>query len=111
MRVLKFGGTSVGSPAAIGKIIEILKDSGHRDTAAVVVSAFSGVTDGLIGIAGEAVSGDWQNRVKDLRKRHLDMLEYFVKADELETAARLDELIRELSRILDGVAMLGELSP
>ncbi|MDR0997718.1 MAG: bifunctional aspartate kinase/homoserine dehydrogenase I, partial [Treponema sp.] len=39
------------------------------------------------------------------------MLEYFVKADELETAARLDELIRELSRILDGVAMLGELSP
>jgi aspartokinase/homoserine dehydrogenase 1 len=113
MRVLKFGGTSVGSPAAIGKIIEILKDSGHRDTAAVVVSAFSGVTDSLIGMAGEAVSGvaDWQNRVQDLRKRHLDALEYFVRADELKTAAGLDGLIRELSRVLDGVAMLGELSP
>jgi aspartokinase/homoserine dehydrogenase 1 len=114
MRVLKFGGTSVGSPAAIEKIIEILKDKDHKDTAAVVVSAFSGVTDGLIGIAREAVpgSGDWQGRVKDLRKRHLDVLDHFVKGDERKAvAAGLDGLVRELSRVLDGIAMLGELSP
>jgi aspartokinase/homoserine dehydrogenase 1 len=114
MRVLKFGGTSVGSPAAIEKIIEILKDQDHKDTAAVVVSAFSGVTDSLIGIAGEALpgGGDWQGRVKDLRKRHLDVLDHFAKGDERKAAAaELDGLIRELSRVLDGITMLGELSP
>jgi aspartokinase/homoserine dehydrogenase 1 len=80
----------------------------------VVVSAFSGVTDGLIGIAGEAVAGgkDWQGRVKDLRKRHLDVLGHFVRGEERKTAAAvLDGLVRELSRILDGVTILGELSP
>jgi aspartokinase/homoserine dehydrogenase 1 len=113
MRILKFGGTSVGTPAAIEKIIEILKDQDHKDTAAAVVSAFSGVTDSLIGIAGEAASGngDWQGRVKDLRKRHLDVLDHFVKGDERKAAAAgLDGPVRELSRILDGIAMLGELS-
>ncbi|MDR1636348.1 MAG: bifunctional aspartate kinase/homoserine dehydrogenase I [Treponema sp.] len=114
MRVLKFGGTSVGSPAGVEKIIEILKDKEHKDTAVVVVSAFSGVTDSLIGIAKDAApgGGDRQGRVKDLRKRHLDVLDHFVKGDERKAAAAgLDGFIRELSRVLDGVAMLGELSP
>ncbi|MDR1617695.1 MAG: hypothetical protein LBS06_01450, partial [Treponema sp.] len=55
MLVLKFGGTSVGSTGATGKIIEILKDGEHAGrTGVVVVSAFSGVTDGLIDIATKA---------------------------------------------------------
>ncbi|MDR1319696.1 MAG: aspartate kinase, partial [Treponema sp.] len=59
MFVLKFGGTSVGNPEAISRIIEILKDKEHAGkTAAVVVSAFSGLTDQLIDIARGALAQD-----------------------------------------------------
>ena len=59
MLVLKFGGTSVGSPEGIEKIIGILKDGEHRErTGVVIVSALSGVTDSLIQAGRMAVSGD-----------------------------------------------------
>ncbi len=45
MKVLKFGGTSVGSPEAVHALVTIAKDSGER---VFVVSAFSGITDSLL---------------------------------------------------------------
>ncbi|MDR0670179.1 MAG: bifunctional aspartate kinase/homoserine dehydrogenase I [Treponema sp.] len=136
MLVLKFGGSSVGSPAAVENIITILNDTDHRGkVAAVVVSAFSGITDALItaarlaaglsvGLSGSeapnsgasgcstANSRAWEALVGDLRKRHRDMAAYFLDGEALETArAELDGTLEELIRILKGIEILGELSP
>jgi aspartokinase len=56
MRILKFGGSSVGTPARISNVIDIL--AGYRDKKikfGVVFSAFQGVTDKLIEVSQKAV--------------------------------------------------------
>src|SRR3982751_3044089 len=75
MVVQKFGGTSVADPAAIRRLIEIVRTARTRDGRgpAVVVSAMSGVTDALLAIASAAGAGhtdDALDRVEQLRERH-----------------------------------------
>jgi aspartokinase/homoserine dehydrogenase 1 len=114
MLVLKFGGTSVASPAAVGNIIGILTDHTHRGkVSALVVSALSGVTDGLIEIA--RLARDREARYTDalsaLRERHSGLAAAFLDGDALsETIEYMEETWRELDRVLDGVSALGELS-
>jgi len=48
MRVLKFGGTSVGSPDNIHKVIAVIAKQAQKEQIAVVVSAISGITNQLI---------------------------------------------------------------
>ncbi|MDR2434074.1 MAG: bifunctional aspartate kinase/homoserine dehydrogenase I [Treponema sp.] len=114
MIVLKFGGSSVGSPQAIERIIAILKDRDHAGkTPAVVVSAFSGVTDALIDTARRAAAGDcsYTNMVRELEKRHKSAAAAFLKGEERKEAVKaIQNSLSELDRILDGVALLGELS-
>ncbi|AEF83306.1 bifunctional aspartate kinase/homoserine dehydrogenase I [Leadbettera azotonutricia] len=115
MLVLKFGGTSVGTPEAIGKIIDILKDGEHRDRVrVVVVSAFSKVTDSLISMSLKAASGDgaYREAAESLKKRHLETAGAFLSGEALEKASlALDDAILELVRVLDGIAALKEFSP
>ena len=117
MRVLKFGGTSVGSPEAVARIIEILKDDELRErTFAVVVSALSGVTDGLISLAqrmmtGEDTGAGLSSGLEALQRRHLDLATAFLRDESLKEAEReIDHTLSELRRVLDGVSLLGELS-
>ena len=58
MRVLKFGGTSVGSPEALAAVREIVRKQAKRPLV-VVVSAHSGVTDRLLQLARDAVKGSY----------------------------------------------------
>jgi aspartokinase/homoserine dehydrogenase 1 len=115
MKALKFGGTSVGSPEAIGRIIDILKDREHAGkTAVVVVSAFSGVTDALIAMARQAAAGEdsWKIPLKELGKRHRDAAARFLADSQRKAAvSHIESSLAELSRILDGIALLTELSP
>jgi aspartokinase/homoserine dehydrogenase 1 len=116
MLVLKFGGTSVGAPGAVENILSILRSPERvGKVAAVVVSAFSGVTDALIAAARMAAapeSGDWRGRIGELRKRHRDMGAHFLDGGKLEEALAVqEELWGELLRILEGLEALGELSP
>jgi aspartokinase/homoserine dehydrogenase 1 len=114
MKVLKFGGTSVGSHEAISRIIGILKDSDHaKKTPVVVVSAFSRVTDTLIDIARKAAGGNsaYRGLFEELAVRHRDTASHFLKSEERKHAlAEIDGLFDELSRILEGISLLGELS-
>ncbi|MDR3020451.1 MAG: bifunctional aspartate kinase/homoserine dehydrogenase I, partial [Treponema sp.] len=115
MLVLKFGGSSVGSNEGIESIIGILKDKEHLgNVPAVVVSAFSGVTDTLIALAQAACRGeDTAQQVKALSLRHKSCAEKFLKGKEKakkETVKEIDVKITELSQILDGISLLGELS-
>jgi len=115
MKILKFGGTSVGSPSAIGRIVEILKGRDHRGkTPVVVVSAFSGVTDSLIDMARKAAArdGSYAEGPAALSARHREVAGRFLKDGERRAAvAESNALVGELARILEGISLLGELSP
>jgi bifunctional aspartokinase / homoserine dehydrogenase 1 len=113
MLVLKFGGSSVGSAKGIEQIIGILKDKEYgANVSAVIVSAFSGVTDTLIGLASTAVRGElYKKQIEDLSKRHKDCAEHFLKAADLKNAVKvIEENITLLAQTLDGITLLGELS-
>jgi aspartokinase/homoserine dehydrogenase 1 len=95
MIVLKFGRTSTGTEQGIRRIIEILKDKEYRESSVVVVSALSGVTSALRELAALAAAGkDYKKPLEAIAERHKGM----------ETD------IEELSRTLDGISLLGELS-
>jgi aspartokinase/homoserine dehydrogenase 1 len=114
MLVLKFGGTSVGSSPAIGNIAGILRDKDHAGRVpAVVVSAFSGVTDSLIDISRRAAAGDktFEVLAEILKNRHLETVNALLKGDaRKQAAADFNRTFAELNRTLDGVSILGELS-
>ncbi|MDR1838669.1 MAG: bifunctional aspartate kinase/homoserine dehydrogenase I [Treponema sp.] len=113
MLALKFGGSSVGSHDGIERIISILKDKEHSENVpVVVVSAFSGVTDALIGLARTACEGEsYTQKVETLCERHKDCAAKFLKgAEKKDAVSVIEKNIAELSQILDGVSLLGELS-
>jgi aspartokinase/homoserine dehydrogenase 1 len=114
MKVLKFGGTSVGSPLAISQVIKILNDPQYqKKTAVVVVSAFSGVTDALITMASRSAVGDnaYLSTFEKMLARHRDSAARFLKGDEKKQAlTEINRLFDELGRILQGISLLGELS-
>ena len=119
MLVLKFGGSSVGSPQALEKVIEILKSHSRREnsrekTTVVVVSAFSGVTDSLVELSKKIISGDtaYYYTVNALKEHHLDIAAHFLPEKEMEKAEEhLSKNFSQLLRIFDGVSILKELSP
>jgi aspartokinase/homoserine dehydrogenase 1 len=116
MRVLKFGGTSVGDVTAIEQVVTIVADQAARDpNTTVVTSAMRGVTDQLINSARAAATGDRQH-YRDARLaligRHHDVAEALVSdLDELNRIqAVVDERVREFERLCMAVAILGELT-
>jgi len=90
MLVLKFGGSSVGSPQGIEKIIDILKDKEHSGKVpVVVVSAFSGVTDALIELAHIACRGEtYKERLSSLSGRYKDCAVHFLKGANRKNAVK-----------------------
>ncbi|OGY62272.1 MAG: bifunctional aspartate kinase/homoserine dehydrogenase I [Candidatus Harrisonbacteria bacterium RIFCSPHIGHO2_01_FULL_44_13] len=92
-KVLKFGGSSVGSAERIKNVCRIIKSAANKDQIVVVVSAMQGVTDKLL-----ALDFDW------VKERHL------AAAKELKIKAPLD-LLAELENIIKGVKMIGDASP
>jgi aspartokinase/homoserine dehydrogenase 1 len=115
MLVLKFGGTSVGSPDALAQLIRIVGDPEHAGRVrVVVVSALNGVTDELIALARRAARGDGvsSEALGKMRERHLGISAFFLAGEERKAAdAGIDASFTELGRILDGVAILRDLSP
>ena len=58
LRIMKFGGTSVGDGASIQKVVDIIRGASHDCDLVVVVSAMSGVTNQLIEAATQAQAGN-----------------------------------------------------
>jgi len=110
--VMKFGGTSVKDRAAIDRLIAIV---GRAAQPVVVVSALSGVTDRLLGIAAEAAAGDIdaaRGNVKALRERHHTVASVITDTALRNTViADLDKEFDELDRIVGALAVLGDVSP
>ena len=113
MKVMKFGGTSVGSVESILKVKEIIEK--QTESVIVVVSALGGVTDKLIKTSSMAVSGNtlYQESFEEIRMRHLEMIEKIIPAgpeyDKLLTS--VETLLEELRSIYQGVFLIRDLSP
>ena len=76
-RILKFGGTSVGTPEALARALGIVRESARRHRPVVVVSALHGVTDALVGAVDAAAAGQAGGGPlsAELRQRHEALLE------------------------------------
>ncbi len=105
MIVMKFGGSSVGDSGRIKAMAEIVRGNLARNPV-VVVSAFGGVTDSLIDLARKAKGGKPNGELDDVRNRHLKTM----KELGLEGNLIAGEL-EELERLMDGIALLSELTP
>lgn len=112
MKVLKFGGTSVGTAESIKSVQQIVQGAGAP--CVVVVSALSGITDRLIETARLASAGDerYAALLEQMTERHHAMVADVVAAgpqrDELNL--RLDALLGELRSIYHGVFLIRDLT-
>ena len=112
MKVLKFGGTSVGSAENIQRVKEILK--GQDDDVIVVVSALGGITDKILSAAKMAAigTGYFQAELTEINTRHYETIEkLFVTEKQAEIKVKTSALLEELERIIQGVSLIGELTP
>jgi len=113
MRVLKFGGSSVGTPGSIRKVLTIIKKKQNQGKIAVVVSAFSGVTNLLIEAAILASAGDEkaQQILEELDKRHLDAIRELLPVQKQSDAiTRFKLRFNELEDVIHGVSLTQELT-
>ncbi len=114
--VMKFGGTSVGDASCIARAAEIVKSAAAERPVAVVVSAMSGVTNRLIDAAHHAEAGEGEYAAKvitELRAQHKKALDALVRDSKraAEVEKSLSAVLAELERLLQGTALLRELTP
>jgi len=110
MKALKFGGTSVGSVAAIKQTASIIKRSSEQDQLVVVVSAVGGVTNKLIALADLAASRDrsYEEALASLKVLHLSL---YSELTGTEDNGFIEKLFTQLSEMCKGIFLLKELTP
>ncbi|MDR1879709.1 MAG: bifunctional aspartate kinase/homoserine dehydrogenase I [Tannerellaceae bacterium] len=113
MKVLKFGGTSVGSVNSILNVKRIVE--AIDEPIVVVVSALGGITDRLLTTAAMASKGDiaYQKELSGIVARHFDIIEGVIadQAGREEVRRQVAGLLDELSNIFKGVYLINDLSP
>jgi aspartate kinase len=114
---MKFGGTSVGSAAAIEGVAAITRGQlKELDHVVVVVSAMSGVTDILLGGARVAATGkgeSYRQLAATLREKHNAALAELVsdQADKTAVGAQIERMLDEFELLCHSIHVLGEASP
>ena len=113
MKVLKFGGTSVGSADSILSVKKIVER--QTEPVIVVVSALGGITDKLIKTSQMAVEGNllYQDSFNEIKARHEEMIDAIIPAGESRDTlvSVVGELLEELRSIYQGVYLIHDLSP
>lgn len=111
MKVLKFGGSSVGTPDRIRGVKKIVE--GQATSCIVVVSAFRGITDQLIQISELAAQRkeEYKDELAELRTRHQEAVVFLVPASEQTLVMQtISSMLDELDQTLTGIFLLQELS-
>lgn len=112
MKVLKFGGTSVGSVESILSLKRIVESCDSKTV--IVVSALGGITDKLIETSRLAVDGNgsYIDGVEAIKKRHHNMVAAVISSERRpQLLAELDTMLEELRSIYYGVFLIRDLSP
>lgn len=112
MKVLKFGGTSVGSVESILNLKKIVEAC--DEPVVVVVSALGGITDKLINTSNLAVAGDssYLTSYEEMVERHHLMVDSIISDSDkrIKLMATVDNLLEQLKSIYQGVYLIGDLS-
>lgn len=112
MKVLKFGGTSVGSAEGLRQVKRVV-EACHEEVI-VVVSALGGITDQLLLTSRMAAAGDmeYKNQLDQIVMRHRQAIEDTVDSScRAEVLAKVNALLDELANIFKGVCLIKDLSP
>ena len=114
MKVLKFGGTSVGSVKSILSLKKIVETEAGRGPVVVVVSALGGITDKLITTSKLALSGDdrWREEFDAMVTRHHQMIDTIITDPKkrVDLFNKVDQLFDQLKSIYYGVYLIHDLS-
>ncbi|MCM1029438.1 MAG: bifunctional aspartate kinase/homoserine dehydrogenase I [Pseudoflavonifractor sp.] len=118
MKVLKFGGTSVGTVESLANVRQIVADylaAAPEEPLIVVVSALGGITDKLIATARLASEANaaYVGELESIIERHHKIVTAMIEEprERGEVMARVDALLDELSNIYKGVSLIRDLSP
>ena len=112
MKVIKFGGTSVGSPSSLLNVKQIVQSA--HEPVIIVVSALGGITDQLILTSEKAAAGNrtYEDDYNDIVTRHHDVINQLIEPGrELTDLLRqTDKLLDELKNIYRGIYLIKDLS-
>ena len=116
LRVLKFGGTSVGDASCIRQVVEIIKNNARDGELVVVVSAMSGITNKLLEAATHAEAknrGRAGEILEEVRQKHEIAIRTSIscEAEQDRVQRKISDLLEECGRWCDSTAALGELTP
>jgi aspartokinase/homoserine dehydrogenase 1 len=113
--VMKFGGTSVGSPERMQGVADIVAEHAKCCEPVVVVSAMGGVTDMLVRAATEASHGDrehWKSVRQELARRHRDVADQLLSASEQAVVLpRLAKNMADFENLCSGFSLVREVTP
>ena len=114
MKVLKFGGTSVGSVKSILSLKKIVEKEAKQGPVVVVVSALGGITDKLIATSQLALAGDdrYKEEFDAIVDRHHQMIDIIITDNQkrVELFNTVDHLFEQLKSIFQGVYLVHDLS-
>lgn len=114
LKVLKFGGTSVGSVESILSLKNIVEKEAKNQKIVVVVSALGGITDRLIKTSKMALAGDdgWRVEFDAIVDRHRKMIDTVIDTKRQPALiAEIDALFEQLRSIYFGVFLIHDMSP
>ena len=114
MKVLKFGGTSVGSVKSILSLKNIVENEAKSQPIIVVVSALGGITDKLLATSQLALKGDesWKEEFQAMVERHHKMIDTIITnpRQREDLFNKVDALLEQLRSIYFGVFLIHDLS-
>ena len=116
LRVMKFGGTSVGDASCIRRVTEIIRAASRESEVVVVVSAMSGVTNKLVAAASYAEAADEKaasSIFAELRRQHSAAASELIRSatERSRIEGEMEALFQAGDRLCQGTMLLGELSP
>ncbi len=114
LKVLKFGGTSVGSAESILSLKNIVEKEAEKQKVVVVVSALGGITDRLIKTSKLALAGDdsWRSEFDAIVDRHRKMIDAVIDTKRQPALiAEIDSFFEQLRSIYFGVFLIHDMSP
>ncbi len=115
VRVMKFGGTSVGDASCIARVVEIIRAASRESQVVVVVSAMSGVTNQLVAAATQSEQGQHASvaTIFDaIRDQHEKAIKILIRsaAERNRIDAQMRKLLEDGERFCQGTSMLRELT-
>lgn len=112
MKVMKFGGSSVGSPDSLKQVKQIIEK--EQEPVIVVVSALGGVTDRLLLAADFALNSNpgYKSLLEEIITRHEEIIQQMILSPDNrdEVTGKIQQLFDDLRNILRGVFLIGDLS-